>query len=310
MQFPRILDAPLPAFAGTSFAGHDTSKVYFSIGAFIWTVARPCYDHRMTALKWLLIVVVLGYGGIVALMYLMQRAMMYFPVTARTTPAAAGFPQAEEILLDTEDGERVIAWHVPPRGDKPVILYFHGNGGALVHRVPRFVPLVADGTGLIALSYRGYGGSSGSPSEHGFLADAAAAYAFAVKLYPAARLVLWGESIGSGVAIALAAEHEVGALILEAPFTSAADVGAAAFFFLPVRLLMKDQFRSDQRIGKIKVPLLIMHGARDAIVPIAFGEKLFALANEPKRFVRFARGGHNDLDDHGVLEAVREFLRE
>ncbi len=264
----------------------------------------------MTALKWLLIVALVGYGSIVALMYFMQRAMMYFPAAARTAPAAAGLPQAREIVLDTEDGERVLAWHVPPRGEKPVILYFHGNGGALVHRVPRFAPLVADGTGLIALSYRGYGGSSGSPSEDGFLADAAAVYAFAVQLYPAARLVLWGESIGAAVAIALAAEREVGALVLEAPFTSAADVGAAVYSFLPVRLLMKDQFHSDQRIGKIKVPLLIMHGARDATVPIAFGEKLFALANEPKRFVRFARGGHNDLDDHGALEAVREFLRE
>src|SRR5204863_2605864 len=108
-----------------------------------------------------------------------------------------------------------------------------------------------------------YGGSTGSPTETGLMADAAAAYAFAIARYPAERIVLWGESLGSGVAVALAAERKIGGLLLESPFTSAAEVGASVYWFLPVRLLMKDQFRSDDRIGKVKVPLLIIHGTLD-----------------------------------------------
>lgn len=263
----------------------------------------------MTILKWLLLALA-GYGALIALMYAAQRTLMYFPEKQRTAPAAAGFSQAEEIVLDTADRERVIAWHVPPRDGKPVVLYFHGNGGALQHRVPRFRPLVADGTGLLALSYRGYAGSSGSPSEAGFLNDAAALYAFAAARYPANRIVLWGESIGSAVAIALAATQDVAALVLEAPFTSAVDVGAKAYPFAPVRFLVKDTFRSDERIGKVRAPVLIMHGAFDRVVPLAFGERLFSLANEPKSFVRFPRGDHNDLDNYGALDAAKTFLSE
>jgi len=197
---------------------------------------------------------------------------------------------------------------VPPRDDKPLVLYFHGNGGSLRYRVARFNALTADGTGLLALSYRGYGGSSGSPTEDGLLADAAAAYAFAAARTPAERLVLWGESLGSGVAIALAAEQKVARMVLEAPFSSAVDIGARAYWFLPVRLLMKDQFRSDLRVPRVKVPILILHGSQDGVVPISFGERLFALANEPKRMVRINGGGHNNLDAFGAVGLAREFL--
>ena len=166
-----------------------------------------------------------------------------------------------------------------------------------------------DGTGLVALSYRGYGGSTGSPSEAGLIADAEAAYALCRRAHAAASASSCSaNSLGSGVAVALAATHRIGGLVLEAPFTSAADIGAAAYWFLPVRLLMKDPFRSDERIGKVTAPLLVLHGARDGVVPIALGERLFSLANEPKRFVRFAEGAHNDLDRYGALDAVRPFL--
>lgn len=264
----------------------------------------------MAFVKWLLIAAVLGYGGLLALMYVFQRSLQYFPDTVHTPPAQAGLPQAQAVTLRTGDGESVIAWHVPPRGDRPVVLYFHGNGGALNLRADRFSWLVADGYGLVALSYRGYGGSSGKPTETGFITDAQATYDFAAARYPAKRLVLWGESLGTGVAIALAAERSIGGLILDAPFTSAADVGAAVYPFVPVRWFMKDPFRSDLRIGRVHAPLLVLHGARDAIVPIRFGERLFALANEPKRFVRLPMGNHVDLDDHGAIDAVKAFLSE
>lgn len=264
----------------------------------------------MTALKWFLIVGLTGYFGLVALLYFAQRAIMYFPERARTSPQLAGLPEANEVLLDTADGERVIAWHVPPAPEKPVVLYFHGNGGALRYRVKRFRALIADGTGLLALSYRGYGGSSGRPSQAGFMADADALYGFAVARYAPERLVLWGKSIGAGIAVPLAASKPVGKLILEAPFTSAADVGARAYPIFPVRLLMKDQFRSHEHIGAVRAPVLMLHGERDDIVPIVLGEQLFAAIAAPKRFARFPEGGHNDLDDHGALEVARAFLAE
>jgi uncharacterized protein len=122
--------------------------------------------------------------------------------------------------------------------------------------------------------------------------------------------VLWGESLGTAVAVALAAARKVGGLILDAPFTSAADVGAAAYPIAPVRWLIKDTFRSDLRIARVTAPVLVLHGERDPVVPIRFGERLFKLANEPKRMVRFADGGHSDLDDHGAIEVVRKFLAE
>ena len=212
------------------------------------------------------------------------------------------------MTLTSSDGEKLIAWLVPPRGDKPVVLYFQGNAEGLPARVNRFTWLTADGTGLLALCYRGYGGSTGKPSEAGLIRDALAAYDFARARYPAGRIVLFGELLGTAVAVALAAGHEVARVILDAPFTSAADVGAAAYSFVPVRWLMKDEFRSDERIGQVSAPLLVLHGEQDRIVPIRFGERLFALAREPKRFVRFPQGGHVDLDDHGAAKVVREFL--
>jgi len=256
-------------------------------------------------LKWLLIITV-GYGGVVALVYLGQRGLQYFPEKFRTAPAAAGLTEAEEIELATSDGERVIIWHIRPREEKSIVLYFHGNAGSLAWRVERFRALTATGFGLVALSYRGYGGSSGRPTESGLIADSVAAYAYAAEHYPFRRIAVWGESLGSGIAVAVAATKPVAAVALESAFTSAADVGAAFYWYLPVRLLMKDQFRSDSIIGKVTAPVLMLHGEADAVVPIALGERLYALINAPKRFVRFPGAGHNDLVAHGaVTEAIR-----
>ena len=262
----------------------------------------------MTALIWLGGGALCIYIGVAAVLYFTQRSLMYFPETTRTTPAVAGLPQAEEISLPTADGEHLVAWHVPPRGAKPVIVYLHGNGGALRYRVERFNRLTTDGIGLVAVEYRGYGGSSGSPSERGLIADGEAAYAFAAAHYATSQIVLWGESLGSGVAVALAAEKPVARVILEAPFTSAAELAAQRYWYMPVRLLMTDQFRSDERIGKVTVPLLILHGAKDNVVPYAMGQRLFDLAHKPKHIVRFLDGGHEDLDKNGALVAVGRFL--
>jgi fermentation-respiration switch protein FrsA (DUF1100 family) len=264
----------------------------------------------MAWVKSILLFLLTGYLALVALMYFAQRSLLYFPERTRTAPAAAGLPEAEEIVLDTADGERVIAWHIAARGDAPVILYFHGNGGALRYRVDRFRALTADGAGLLALSYRGYGGSTGTPTEAGLIADADAAYGYATARYPPQPIVLWGESLGGGVAVALAAEREVARVVLEAPFSSAVDIAAAVYPIVPVRLLMKDQFRSDLRIGKVTAPVLILHGERDTVIPIGSGERLYGLIKSPKRFARFRDGGHEDLANHGAIAAAKAFLNE
>ncbi len=264
----------------------------------------------MAGWKWFLVFVATGYLALAALMYVAQRALMYFPETFRTSPAEAGLAEAEEVMLDTPDGSRVIVWHVLARDGRPVWLYFHGNGGALRYRVDRFRELTAQGDGLVALSYRGYAGSTGRPTEAGLIEDARAAYDFAVKRYGAERIVLWGELLGSGVALALAAERPVARIVLEAPFLSAVDVAAGVYPFLPVRVLMKDQFRSDLRVAKVTAPVLVMHGDRDAVVPISSGQLLYKLITSPKRFVRIAGGGHENLGRFGAVAEARKFLEE
>jgi fermentation-respiration switch protein FrsA (DUF1100 family) len=263
----------------------------------------------MTSLTWLVVLAAGGYLGGLAVLFFAQRSLVFpIPQTVRTVPGAAGIAQAEEHILTTSDGEKVIVWHVPAKPKRAVVVYFHGNGDVLAALAGHFRSITADGTGLVALSYRGYAGSSGRPSERGLLRDAAAAYAFAAARYGAERMVLWGFSLGSGVAVAMAADRPVAKVILEAPYTSLADVAASLFRFAPVRWLMRDPFRSDQRIARVTAPLLVMHGGLDATIPIRFGERLFALANEPKQFVRFGEASHNDLASFGAIEAARRFI--
>ena len=263
----------------------------------------------MNILKWLLIIAALGYAGGLAAIFFLQRAILFpIPSSERIAPAAAGFPQVEEQILTTADGEKIVVWHMPAKPGRPVILYFHGNGDYLAGFFARFRDIIADGIGIVAPAYRGYSGSTGSPSEQGILQDAEAAWAFATARYATDKIVVWGFSLGSGAAVALAAEHPVGRLILEAPYSSLVDVGAASFPIFPVRWLMRDPFRSDLRIARVKARLLVMHGARDATIPIVFSERLFALAGEPKQFVRFPDGDHNDLDYFGAIAAARRFV--
>jgi fermentation-respiration switch protein FrsA (DUF1100 family) len=228
-----------------------------------------------------------------AVLYLAQRKLLYFPNTVEVSPASAGLANAERRHLTTSDGETLLAWYIAPAAGKPLILYFHGNGGGLDLRAERFNALVRPGEGLLAVEYRGYAGSTGAPSEAGLLADGEATYAEAGRLgFPPVRIVLMGESLGSGVAVALAARHEIAALVLDSPYSSIADVAAPIFWMFPVRALMSDSFRSDLRIARVVAPLLIVHGTKDEVIPIRLADKLFALARTPKDFIRVEGGGH------------------
>ncbi len=185
----------------------------------------------------------------------------------------------------------------------------HGaEGGGLNLRAERFKKITASGIGLVALNYRGYGGSEGRPEEAGIILDAKAAYDFAADRYGASRVVLWGESLGTGVAVALAAEKPVARVLLESPYTTITDVAASVYWFAPVRHLLKDSFRSDERIVKVTAPVLVVHGVRDTIVRIGFGERLYEMIKAPKQFIRLPDAGHNDHDQFGLQEMVKPFL--
>ena len=263
----------------------------------------------MTVLKGILVAGIVAYATILAIMFFAQRRLMYIPDTQRIAPADAGFARARVQDIKTEDGETLIAWYVAPAPGKALILYFHGNAGQIAGRADRFATLTASGNGLLAASYRGFGGSSGAPDERGLIADARVAYAhvLAAGIAPA-RIIIMGESLGSGVAVALGAEVSVAGIVLEAPFSSTVDVARSIYWMFPVGLLMRDQFRSDLRIARITAPLLIVHGSADPVVPLRFGEKLFALAPEPRTFWRVDAAGHQPLDNAQIAARVEDWI--
>ncbi|WP_158817023.1 alpha/beta hydrolase [Methylocapsa sp. S129] len=244
-------------------------------------------------MTFILLACVVLYIVALAAIALGQRKLLYFPNASEVAPAAVGLPNAQALHLQTDDGETLLAWYVAPAAGKPLILYFHGNADGLAARNERFKRLTASGNGLLAVEYRGYAGSTGAPSEQGLLRDGEATYAKALALgVPAGRIVAMGESLGTGVAIDLAARHKIGALVLDSPYSSIVDVAAAKFWMFPVRLLMVDTFRSDDKIGQVAAPALMVHGTADATIPIRFAERLFALAREPKDFIRVDGAGH------------------
>jgi fermentation-respiration switch protein FrsA (DUF1100 family) len=251
------------------------------------------------------------YALIVGAMYLYQRNLVFLLRPERVAPADAGFPEAQEHVLATQDGEHVVTWLRPPVDPKrPLFLMFLGNGDNLGAAAPRLREMTEDGSGVLAVGYRGYSGSTGTPSEVGLGEDAEAAYRFATSVVPGKRVVVFGYSLGTGVAVPLAVRHECAALVLFAPFTSALAVAAANYPFIPVRLLMKDQFRANEVIGKVRVPILVVHGERDQVIPIAFGRELYAAAPEPKRFAALPQADHLTLFQNGAVGAVRAFLDE
>ncbi|MDP2357884.1 MAG: alpha/beta fold hydrolase [Beijerinckiaceae bacterium] len=265
----------------------------------------------MQALRSFLIVAVSVYLALVAALFFMQRSLLYLPNPSDMEAMRATMPGVERLTLKSADGETLVAWHHPPREGQPVFIYLHGNGANLTARNRRLMALVEQGWGFLGVSYRGYGGSTGSPTEDGLIADAEAGYAKARELgFDSNRIFLFGESLGSGVAIALAAKREVRGVVLESPFSSIADVAAAIYWYVPVRYLLHDQFRSDERVKNVRAPLFIMHGDADRVVPIGFGEKLFAAANEPKELFRVPGAGHQPLDHPPAQRRLVEWVNE
>ena len=250
-----------------------------------------------------------AYAALVGGLFFFQRQLLYFP--DKTRPALAGLEQlgVREAVLSTEDGLSLLSWYLPGHPGRPVILYFHGNGGHIGYRVERLLRFAREGYGVLMLEYRGYGGNAGTPSETGFNADARAALGFLEgEAIPPNRVVLYGESLGSGVAVQLAAQHDVAALILEAPFTSVAEVAQCHFPYVPAARLVIDRFDSLSLIGRIRAPILVLHGERDRVVPMRYGRTLFNAAPEPKEGWFVPEAGHENLARYGGLDTVVSFI--
>ena len=260
-------------------------------------------------LRTVLLLAVLAYVAIAGFMYLQQRSFQYHPAHKGTPPQALGLAGATEERVKTPDGETIVLWYAPARPGRPTVLFFHGNGGEIADRGERFGFLQAQGFGVLFVSYRGYGASTGDISEQGLITDALTAYDFlTAKGVSPRQIVLLGESLGTGVAVQLAAMKPVAAVALEAPYTATVDIAADIYWWLPVRLLMKDQFRSRDWIGQVKVPLLIQHGDADTIVPVTQGRALFTMANEPKQMVEVPGEGHDAIFNRDVWAREAAFF--
>ena len=242
--------------------------------------------------------------------WVLHRYFLYMPDTKRYSPREVGLAEVEEITLTGKGGAKLIAWYLPARRGKPTLLYFTGNSGSAANRARKIEAIAASGYGVFMLNYRRYGGSSGWPTETNNIADAVTAHEYLQNEVGVAprNVVAYGESLGTGVATRLALLRPVRALVLEAPFTSVVDVGRQVWWFLPLRLVMTDQYRIIDRIGSVKVPVLIVHGARDSMIPVHHARQVYAAANEPKTLAILRRGDHNDLFDHGAWTKVEAFL--
>jgi fermentation-respiration switch protein FrsA (DUF1100 family) len=269
-----------------------------------------CRRAFARVLMWLVGVPLIAYLAVLTTLFVFQRQLLYFPDRSRPQLGILGQLRVREVQLTTADGLSLLSWYLPARDDRPVILYFHGNGGNIGHRAEWVRRFAREGYGVLMPEYRGYGGNPGKPTEGGFYQDALAAYNFLEHQGVAAgRVVLYGESLGSGVAVYLAATQQVGGLILESPYTSVAAVAQYHYPYVPAALLVWDRFDALSRIGEVKAPILVLRGGRDAIVPGRFSQALFDAALEPKESWFAPDAGHEELAGFGALDAVVDFLR-
>jgi fermentation-respiration switch protein FrsA (DUF1100 family) len=253
-------------------------------------------------------------AALLALLWVGQRRLMYFPDGRVSAPREVGLAGVESVRFPTADGLELAGWFVPAGAEaKATVLVFNGNAGNRAYRAPLATALAAHGFNVLLFDYRGFGGNPGSPTEIGLAADARAARDYLADRpdVGAARVVYFGESLGTGVAVALAAEQPPAALILRSPFTSMADVGAYHYPILPVRLLLRDRFASRDTIGHVRAPVLVIAGDRDEIVPLEHSRRLYDAAPSPKELVIIKGASHNDdelLAGEEMIQAIVRFL--
>ena len=233
----------------------------------------------------------------------LQRRLIYFPDPAAPPPVKG----AEDVVLATDDGLRLDAWLIQPteKNLRVVVVTLPGNGGNRIGRMPLAEALRGRGLTVLLVDYRGYGGNPGSPSEAGLLSDARAGLDYVRQHFPGYAIIYFGESLGTGVATALAMEHQPDALVLRSPFTSLADVGQEHYPFLPVRLLLRDHFPVRDLIGKVNAPTLVIYGTADQVVPAKQSQAVAEQAHA--QTVVIPGADHNDdalLDGDELVDAV------
>ena len=264
----------------------------------------------MRVLLRLLAAAVLGYCGVAATLYFAQRRIVFVPDEARPDVVAVAVPGLQAATLRTAGMLDLLAWWLPPRsGARPVVLYFHGNGGNLANRAARLRAFAAAGFGVLMPEYPGYGGNPGAPSERSFYEAAAAALEFLkAQGVSDGRVAVYGESLGTGVAAWAAAGRRFGALVLESPATSVTALARERYWFLPVDWLVRDPFDTLGRIGRAEAPVLVALGERDRVVPPWMGRAVFAAAPAPKRLWAAAEGSHENLVEFGLIDVVAGFI--
>lgn len=252
------------------------------------------------------------YAIVVAGLYTVQRRLLFVPDTNTPDPAGVGVPGVAVVRVPTADGLSLLAWYVPPvQPTGFTVLLLHGNAGNIANRAGRLRAFQQIGWGVLLLEYRGYGGNPGSPSEDGLVLDAQAGLAELHRRgVRAERILLWGESLGSGLAVRLASENPVAAVLLDAPYTSIADAAQGQYPFVPVRLLLKDRFESLSRIPRVRAPILVMQGSADRLVPPAMGRAMIAAAKGPTELWVAEGAGHEDLGPYGAIQAAAAFVRK
>ena len=261
----------------------------------------------------ILVIVTLVATGLIGLLFSQQRRLIYFPSPGPLPSAATALPNGQDVQIETDDAIRLGGWYFPVGEGNPAVLVFAGNAGDRSARVPLASALNRMGCSVLLFDYRGYGGNSGRPSEDGLAADARAAQAWLAAQPGIEEIVYFGESLGAAVAIGLAVERPPRALVLRSPFTSLPDVGAVHYPWLPVRRLLLDRYPSLERIGSLRVPLLVIAGTRDDVVPEPMSRRLYDAANEPKRYVLVPGAGHDDLEllaGKQMLDAIRQHLTQ
>lgn len=267
-------------------------------------------DWLMKTLKKFIWLAIFGYAVLLAVLFFGQRMAIYHPDQTVPDPAQSGVPEMTARRVETVDGLKPLAWWGAPADDtRPVIILFHGNAGNIGGRAKRARLYLDAGFGVLLAGYRYNAGAGGDPSEDALISDGRAAFAFVLSQGVAPeRIVLYGESLGSGVAVAIASENAVGALVLEAPFSSLADVAQYHYWYVPARWLVRDEFDSLTRIERIRSPLLLIHGEADTLVPSIFARKLFVAASEPKEGHFLPKGTHGNLYQLGAGDLVVDFL--
>ena len=258
---------------------------------------------------WLLVAAAVSYAAIVLVFYLGQRHIVFPNLVSRLDPPAAlGYPEFELVHIATSEGLRGFAWWKPPRDDAPVVLAFHGNGDTVASLADWGRLFAARGYGVLLPEYPGYAGNAGSPSEAAVFDGGEAALAWLKEQGVApARLVLLGESLGSGVVVHLAAQQSVAALVLLSPFDSVASLGAERFPFLPVRALIRDKFDNLAVIGRVTSPILLIHAEGDQVIPVRHARRLLEAAKVPTEAV-FVRGSSHEFSARDAGDAVLRFL--